>query len=195
MTDASQRSAVGGVPSSEPGLRGAGAYDGYVSTSTDPLSPSTYQYLTAAEARALECNGCGDCCDSRRTDGYWRWGALPADQYAGLTGGEPLIIPLELHEGAWRDRLYRPDDARDLGGTCFRCTAFEPHEDGTGGCGRHDLPRPVACGEFPVGGDTIERELAEHGSAKLETSAFPRCTWYRVIVVPEGDARLGDSAA
>ena len=43
------------------------------------------KYMTLSEARSIECNGCGDCCDSRRTDGYWTWGSLPTDQYASIT--------------------------------------------------------------------------------------------------------------
>jgi Fe-S-cluster containining protein len=148
-------------------------------------------YLTLAAARALECNGCGDCCDSRRTDGYWRWGRLPADQYAGLTGGEALVIPLERTASGWRDRAYLPEDAAELGGTPFRCTAFRPAADGDGSCGRHDAPRPAVCGEFPVGGAELERELAAAGAVALATSAFPRCTWYRVVVVRDGDPRVG----
>jgi hypothetical protein len=36
------------------------------------------RFVTLAQARALECNGCGDCCDTRRTDGYWAWSAFQA---------------------------------------------------------------------------------------------------------------------
>ncbi|MDO9444355.1 MAG: hypothetical protein Q7K37_03495, partial [Dehalococcoidia bacterium] len=56
--------------------------------------PQPLRYVTLEAARALECNGCGDCCDSRRTDGFWAWGTLPPDQYREQCG-EPLIIPLE----------------------------------------------------------------------------------------------------
>ena len=73
------------------------------------------RYLTLAAARALECNGCGDCCDSRRTPD-WAWGALPASQFAELNGGAPLIIPIEPVEasvgGGWRDRAHAPRATR-----------------------------------------------------------------------------------
>lgn len=147
-------------------------------------------YLTLDAARALECNGCGDCCDSRRTDGFWTWPGIPADQYRALCG-ERLIIPLERIDGGWRDRAHRPGDEVDLSGTRFRCVAFEPHLDGSGGCGRHDQPRPPVCGEFPVWGTQIEVDLAAAGKAPLNCGAFPRCTWFGMVVVPEGDPRLG----
>ena len=153
-------------------------------------APGAYRYLTLSAARALKCNGCGDCCDSRRSDGYWRWGLLPPDQYADSCGGKPLIIPLAVVGGSWQDRDYRADDSHWLSGTCFRCTAFEPRADGGGDCGRHDQTRPSACGDFPVGGAAIEDELSALGSVLLESAAFPRCTWYRVVVLRDGDPRL-----
>ena len=148
-------------------------------------------YVTLEAARALECNGCGDCCDSRRTDGFWTWPGIPPDQYRELCGGEPLIIPLERIEGdGWRDRAYRAADAGELSGPRFRCSAFQPRLDGGGACGRHDQPRPPVCGEFPVWGTAIEADLAELGEVAVQVAAFPRCTWYGMVVVREGDPRL-----
>ncbi len=147
------------------------------------------QYVTLAQARALSCNGCGDCCDSRRTDGFWTWGVLPADLFRSMTGGEPLIIPLERFEGGWRERAHREVDTHELAPTPFRCTAFTPHEDGTGGCARHDQWRPPPCHAFPVWGDDLVEGLRERPEVPLETSAFPRCTWYRMTVVRDGDER------
>lgn len=160
-------------------------------TSDAPDSPI---YLTLEAARAIECNGCGDCCDSRRTDGFWTWGSLPPDQFASLNDGQPLIIPLALVEGgAWRDRPRTDEDGRELSPTRFRCAAFQPQDDGRGLCGHHDRERPGRCGEFPVREPGIEEELAEHGEVALNTSAFPRCSWYRMTVVPEGDPRITDA--
>jgi Fe-S-cluster containining protein len=147
------------------------------------------RYLTLASARALECNGCGDCCDSRRTDGYWTWGTLPAHQYRALLDGHPLIIPLMRVEGGWVDRPHEPADTDELSRTNFRCEAFEPHEDGTGGCGIHHRGVPAICRAFPVGGEDVETDLDACGEHWLATSAFPRCTWYRTVVVKDGDAR------
>lgn len=169
------------------------------------------RYMTLAEARALECNQCGDCCDSRRTDGYWTWGSLPEDGYAAqcveegrATGeraeegreGVPLIIPIALVDGAWQDRGHRPEDLFEFSGTRFRCTAFTPtppseaHPGGGGSCARHDRWRPAACDEFPVGAPDLEDDVARLGEVPLETGAFPRCTWYRVTVVSDGDPRI-----
>jgi len=151
---------------------------------------AAYQYLTLRAARALECNGCGDCCDSRRTDGFWTWGSLPADQFADRADGRPLIIPLELVDNAWRDRAPSEEDAHELSATRFRCSAFRPDTDGRGSCGRHDRWRPPVCGEFPVWGDALATELSERGEVPLQTDAFPRCTWYRMVVTRDDDPRL-----
>ena len=160
----------------------------------DPPPPH-HQYITLAHARALECNGCGDCCDSRRTDGYWTWGTLPPDQFASLNDGQPLIIPLERIEApedgvTWRDRAPNQEDELELHPTRFRCAAFLPQPDGRGLCGHHDRERPDRCGEYPVRMPHIEAELAEIGEVALNTSAFPNCTWYRMIVVADDDPRL-----
>lgn len=162
----------------------------------DPQPPGpAVRYLTLASARALECNGCGDCCDSRRTDGYWTWASLPADGYADRCDGEPLIIPLALVDGSWVERTHLDSDLGELSGTRFRCAAFvetpptEMLPGGGGSCARHDSWRPPACGEFPVGGEGLEAELREHGEVVLSTDAFPRCTWYRMTIVGEGDPR------
>ena len=171
-------------------------------TQPAPAAPAR-RYLTLEAARALECNGCGDCCNSSRTDGFWTWGALPAGQYARLAahlaGGGPLIIPLErITEGSvegWRDRAWRATDATAATSTPFRCTAFRPQADGRGLCGIHDRERPPQCGEFPVHTPGLEDDIATRGVLHLETSAFPRCTWYRVDVAaaaePALDARRG----
>ena len=177
-----------------------------MTTEATPTPPERH-YLTLEAARALECNGCGDCCDSTRTDGYWTWGALPPDQFASLNDGVPLIIPLERIPSSeaiassddapaatgWRDRAPTSEDEKELFPTPFRCAAFRPQSDGRGLCGHHDRPRPDRCGEYPVHMPHIETELADHGEVALNTSAFPNCTWYRTTVVPEGDPRLTQS--
>ena len=151
--------------------------------------PGERRYVTLGQARALECNGCGDCCDSRRTDGFWAWSGLPEDLYRSVTG-EELIIPLEQVGESWRDREHRPEDSLELMPTAFRCTAFRPQPDGGGLCGRHTEARPDVCGEFPVWGEDVARELREYGEVLLATSFLPRCTWYNMRVVREGDPRL-----
>ena len=155
----------------------------------DPLDSPIY--LTLEAARAIECNGCGDCCDSRRTDGFWTWGSLPPDQFASLNDGAPLIIPLEpVEAGSWRDRPRTDTDSGELSPTRFRCAAFLPQDDGRGLCGHHDRERPARCGEFPLHEPRLDDQLSELGEVALNTSAFPRCSWYGMIVVPEGDPRM-----
>lgn len=165
----------------------------------DPIAPTLkppMRFVTLAQARALECNGCGDCCDTRRTDGYWAWSALPEDGFASMTGGEPLIIPIERIEaaegGGWRDRAWQPDDASEYLPTRFRCAAFQEQEDGRGLCGRHTLERPSVCAEFPVHVVGLDRDVAELGEVPLLTGALPRCTWYRMTVVRDDDPRVED---
>ncbi len=148
------------------------------------------RYLTLAEARALECNGCGDCCDSSRTDGFWTWGALPRDQYRSLLDGPPLIIPVTSGLEGWRDRDWRPGDDSDAMPTPFRCSAFRPQPDGRGLCGIHDRERPSKCGEFPVHMVGQDEDVRARGVMHLETSAFPRCTWYRMDAVAPGHPAL-----
>lgn len=154
------------------------------------ITDSSRRYMTLEAARALECNGCGDCCDSRRTDGSWAWGGLPEDLYRSVAG-EALIIALEQVGESWLERDHRPEDELELIPTSFRCTAFRPQLDGSGLCGRHTEARPDVCGEFPVGGEDLDRELEEYGEVPLPTSFLARCTWYKVCVVRDGDRRLG----
>ena len=41
----------------------------------------------------------------------------------------------------------------------------------------------------------LAEELAERGEARLHTGAFPRCTWYGMSVVRDGDPRLEQRAS
>ena len=148
------------------------------------------RYVTLAQARALDCNGCGDCCDSSRTDGFWTWGAVPRDQYRALLEGSPLIIPVMRSDGGWGDRDWRPGDDSDSTPTPFRCGAFRTQPDGRGLCGIHDRERPSKCGEFPVHMIGQDEDVEARGMMHLETSAFPRCTWYRMDAVATGNSAL-----
>ena len=148
------------------------------------------RYVTLAQARALDCNGCGDCCDSSRTDGFWTWGAVPRDQYRALLEGSPLIIPVMRSDGGWGDRDWRPGDDSDSTPTPFRCGAFRTQPDGRGLCGIHDRERPSKCGESPVHMIGQDEDVEARGMMHLETSAFPRCTWYRMDAVATGNSAL-----
>lgn len=151
------------------------------------------RYVTLEQARALECNSCGDCCDSRRTDGYWTWGELPEDQYRPLNDGRPLIVPLARTAEGWREREREPADGISFSPTRFYCDALRWQPDGRGLCGIHTRERPARCGEFPVHVIGLEDELERFGEVMLETSAFPRCTWYEMTVVRDTDPRAGTS--
>ena len=170
--------------------------DASIPGTTPPRSGPGVRYVTLEAARALECNGCGDCCDSRRTDGYWTWPSLPSDGYASECDSLPLIIPLERTADGWRDRSYQASDIGDASGTRFRCAAFmetpptQELPEGGGMCGRHDRWRPQPCHDFPVGATSLDEELDRTGEVPLETGAFPRCTWYRLTVVRPGDPRI-----
>ncbi len=129
----------------------------------------SWRYATLAEARTLECNRCGDCCDSRRlpkpTD--WGWADLPENGYAEFNDGEPLIV--ELSPGATRG---------------FRCARLEPQADGTALCGLHDEPRPPTCIGFPIRFDDFDEVGAAY---EVHTGPLTRCTWYGMVLLPEGD--------
>lgn len=154
----------------------------------EPAPPDApRRYLTLEAARALDCNGCGDCCDSSRTDGFWTWGSLPRDQYRPLMDGSSLVIPITRTDEGWRDRDWRPGDDSDATATPFRCSAFRPQPDGRGLCGIHDRERPSKCGEFPVHMVGQDEDVEARGVMHLETSAFPRCTWYRMDAVAAGE--------
>lgn len=166
------------APTSDYSPRGAGA-----------VRTPAPRYLTLAAARAIECNGCGDCCDSRRSDGFWTWGNLPQTQHRELHAGASLIIPLERIDGSWRDRAWTADDAKASQPTRFRCAAFVPGSDSGGSCALHDATRPDRCGEFPVAGPEIEPTLAAEGEVWLQTASFPRCSWFRICIVADDDSR------
>jgi len=147
------------------------------------------RYLTLSEVLAIECNGCGDCCGSERSDGFWTWGPLPESQYRALNQGAALIIPIERIDGSWRDRAWVESDTHRFTPTRFRCTALTPVADGGGTCALHASERPAQCGEFPLGGSEIQRALGVDEEAWLQTDAFPRCSWFRICVVRDDDAR------
>lgn len=144
--------------------------------------------MTLDAAAAIECNGCGDCCGSERSDGFWTWGTLPRGQHRSLNRGAPLVIPVEQIDGAWHDRPWVADDASSHSPTRFRCAALLRSPDGGGSCALHDAVRPSRCEDFPLG-DEVRRTLAAEGEVWLQTGSMPRCSWYRVCVVAEDDVR------
>lgn len=145
--------------------------------------------MPLAEAQALECNGCGDCCDSRRVEGArWWWGDMPdGGLYACLNDGRPLIIPLrEVHEGAWEQALPMPQ-ATDGRVRQYTCAAFRNDGD-TGSCALHEAERPPICSSFPVfktWGQALLADALIHGYSEPATSWLPRCTWFDILIVPD----------
>lgn len=140
--------------------------------------------MTLAEAQALECNGCGDCCDSRRRSGDvtgWRWGALREDQTA-------LVLPLyEAHPGGPYER--HPDRSPRAVGVYvaeFECRALVRHGDSASCAVWPTAPR--TCRDWPLWGVYADRVRAEVASAGWSWVRPPseRCTWYGVAIVDEG---------
>ncbi|KKL53565.1 hypothetical protein LCGC14_2274160 [marine sediment metagenome] len=148
------------------------------------------RYLSLATAQALACNRCGDCCDSRRAvpPGAFTWGSTDPYLYRDLNHGETLVWPL----GAG----LRPiDPAAHVGPHVgpFYCAAFR-EEDGLGCCRLYDGQRPPTCAGFPVFYSDMAERTSEDEPFTAATGSLPRCTWFRVTVLPDG-ARLLDPVA
>ncbi len=156
------------------------------------IPPTIPIRMTRAEAEALECNRCGDCCGSRGAVTQWpsgrvrwHWGAIEPDQFAGLNGGVPLIIPLveatpDYYEDDPAPLAYsiRGDEWDGwLMSSAFRCAQFSRDDDGLGVCGLYDEPRPPACGGFPYDHMGDPKRFAE------DIAKFPRCTWYGIEII------------
>lgn len=166
---------------------------------------TTLTDVTLDEARAMECNRCGDCCDgtsdyvnqdpsgaevplfvwTRDADDEANAFPLPEDRYEERFG-RPLIIPLVRGDG----RLVEADDfERDQHGDpvrVFKCAELRRHEDGTTSCGIYDdrpSVRPYYCGAFPVFGMEADQAIIHGGEYIPHTAALPRCTWYRLRIV------------
>lgn len=152
--------------------------------------------MTLSEAQALECNGCGDCCDSRRLAGQglrFGWGK---EQWAA-DNADGLLIPLrEVHSG------YMEADVPYAGAEAYQpfvCSQLQPQADGRALCGIYDQERPRTCGDFPVFGahadELIEKMRAsDNGSVWTRASMIPGCTWFDVWVYdPERQSASGQA--
>ena len=148
---------------------------------------SSTRYLTLSEARALECNGCGDCCDSNRTDRLFEWGRLPKHQYRGTIDDNPLIIPLDIVTLEPREWEQGDDDIRTT--VFFKCAAFCPNADGTGSCIAHEN-RPDRCRDFPIFGKDVRKTITREGRYYSPASLFSRCTWNDIIILKENSPIL-----
>ena len=162
--------------------------------------------LTLAEARALECNRCGDCCDTTsehvRTDKavglpLFVWDKrtddaafhLPEDRYEKRYG-RPLIRPVVRGDG---ELVIGKEFERDGNGEehrSFSCAALVRDADDPDktacslyGNYRPDPARPYNCGAFPVFGMEADQAVNVGGEYIPHTSALPRCTWYGIRIV------------
>ena len=181
-------------------------YDYEPGTST---APPSLRFMTLAEAQALECNRCGQCCGSEEADleGFalrqYAFGAIPEHQWRGLNGGVPLIIPLT---SSGRPRRWRPADADGPPFPAFRCAALRHEADGTTGCSLWQGERPAECDAFPIDAARSAAELQQGAYILLGTTYQRLCTWVDVVLCPDdaiilewrrrdGTLRAGLSAA
>lgn len=146
------------------------------------------RYMTLAEAQAIECNGCGDCCDSRRVgfmpDGLrfrFEWGTSEDD-------GAGLVFPLRVMHPFGSEEAPHPGHGVRIAG--YGCRALVPQPDGRALCSAHDAERPALCGDFPVFGrfsDWIAEHVARDGEHAVLSpdSVLTRCAWHGVVVVAD----------
>lgn len=155
------------------------------------------------EARALECNRCGDCCNGL-SDGVTKdeatglpkfvWGSNAPDDLYEERFGKKLLQPIVMGDGGIELGDAFEIDADGKPYTAFQCSMWRAPEE-EGGCSScalygmdtnpNDLStiRPRNCGEFPVFGLIIDTEIIDGHPCILPTAALPRCTWYGIRVV------------
>lgn len=153
--------------------------------------------VTIREARAMECNHCGGCCDGTLPDDV-----VKKDPVTGL----PLVVwgskfPEDLYEGRYGKRMLQPivmgdggitvgkefeidDDGKPY--TAFKCSF---HQDSR--CSIYDKAdpadistiRPRNCGTFPVFGLEVDDAIVVGHAYVPSTGALPQCTWHGIRVV------------
>lgn len=153
------------------------------------------------EARAMECNRCGDCCnglsdDVKRDEAtglpLFVWGSnAPEDLYAERYG-QRLLQPIVMGDGGPAVGKAFEIDADGVPYTAFKCSQLsEPDENGCTSCGLYQDPnpldistvRPRNCGDFPVFGLDLDAAIIDGHPYVPATGALPRCTWYGIRVV------------
>lgn len=143
------------------------------------------RFVSLAEATAMDCNRCGECCSSLRAPGggMWSWGGCPPGRHYGL-------ITL-LDERTLKPRAWQKGDDHPLALNAYDCTALEILPDNTSNCRIYGSSRqPGRCLEFPVFYEGIEDELAE-GPILLRTEPLHSCTWFMMVVLPDDSPVLG----
>ncbi len=137
-----------------------------------------FKFVTSAEAQALDCNLCGQCCSSVVAGTpLWHWGPMPPGRFRGLLTlvDERLRVKKDQTPGP----VMNP----------YHCTALTAREDGTNICSIYTSPRkPGACGDFPLS------DLRGAGRPPLpfvlRTWLLEKCTWHNMIVVPNSSEIL-----
>jgi Fe-S-cluster containining protein len=158
--------------------------------------------MTLDEARTLECNRCGDCCDGTSEfvatdpivglplfvwtrDGDENAFDLPEDRYEERFG-HALIQPVIRGDGGL---CVGEEFERDGAGQeyrSFKCAALRADDDGLTSCRVYDerpSVRPYHCGSFPVFGMEADIAILNRGEYIPHTAPLPRCTWYGVRIV------------
>lgn len=148
--------------------------------------PPNFRYVTLEEARSWDCNFCGGCCTSTRTDAeplhMYTFGRLPKHQWKKFNGGKPLIIPLTR---TGKPRAWREEDAQG-DGPAFVCRALGLEEDGTTRCRLFGSPRHAACGEFPIFSSITDDEVLRQDWHAIPHTTYQRaCTWVDIMICPE----------
>lgn len=158
--------------------------------------------VTLAEARAMECNRCGDCCngmseyvkkDEATGLPLFTWGSnAPEDLYAERFG-QQMLQPIVMGDGGPQIGDDFEVDADGKKYTCFSCSFHRPAgDDGKSSCGLYGLDkdpkdlstiRPRNCGEFPVFGRAVDAAIIDGNAYVPATGALPRCTWYGIRIV------------
>ena len=162
--------------------------------------------VTLAEARAMECNRCGDCCNGLREDvvkdeatglPLFIWGSkFPEDLYAERYG-QQLLIPIILGDGGpVLGGLNFEEMANGDLHTSFACSFLDENpgdgcetacklikQHGQGNPEDISTIRPRNCGEFPVFGLDIDATLIEGNTFIPPTGPLPRCTWHGIRIV------------
>ncbi len=163
----------------------------------------TFVDMTLAQARAIECNRCGDCCNGLNPDvkkdeatglPLFTWGSkFPEDLYEARYG-LPLLVPIVLGDGGPEFGSAFELDADEKPYTCFACSFHRQDSSDVSTCELierfgegepSDIStiRPRACGEFPVFGLDIDATIIDGHPYIVPTGALPRCSWHAIRIV------------
>lgn len=163
--------------------------------------------VTLAEARSMECNRCGDCCNGLR-DGVqkdeqtgfplFQWGSNAPDDGYESRFGKRMLVPLVRGDGGVVEGDDWEVDEDGKRYTAFRCAFLMEFPEGTvpeTSCQLYDaydkaadiapadVTRPLNCGSFPVFGLEVDDSIIDGHAFVPPTGPLPRCTWHGIRVV------------